>query len=100
MTHLRVENIDFEGRSVRVRGKFNKTRIAFLTPSASAALRAYIQYCESGYVFQEDRKQQHAGISATDGYWVARWVDYGQPVSLRKIQTTMDESWEDRFRVA
>jgi integrase-like protein len=67
MAHLRVENIDFEGRSVRVRGQFNKTRIAFLTPSASAALRAYIQDRKSGYVFQEDRRQQHAGISADDG---------------------------------
>jgi site-specific recombinase XerD len=78
MTHLRVENINFEDRSVRIRGKLNKTRIAFLTPSASAALRAYIQDRKSGYVFQEDRRQQHAGISATDGYWVARCVDYSR----------------------
>ena len=77
MTHLRVEDIDFEGRSVRVHGKFNKTRIAFLTPSASAALRAYIQDRESGYVFQEDRPQQNGAVSADDGYWIARWVDYG-----------------------
>jgi site-specific recombinase XerD len=86
MTHLRVENIDFEDRSVRVRGKFNKTRIAFLTPSASAALRAYIQDRKSGYVFQEDRRQQHAGISADDGYWVARWIDYGQKFPCGKYQ--------------
>jgi site-specific recombinase XerD len=77
MTHLRVEDIDFEGRSVRVHGKFNKTRIAFLTPSASTALRAYIQDRETGYVFQEDRPPQNGAVSADDGYWIARWVDYG-----------------------
>jgi site-specific recombinase XerD len=81
MTHLRVENIDFEGRTVRVHGKFNKTRIAFLTPSASVALRAYINNRKSGYVFQEDRKGQVAGIIACEGYWIARWVDYGRRFS-------------------
>jgi site-specific recombinase XerD len=77
MTHLRVEDIDFEARSVRVHGKFNKTRIAFLTPSASAALQAYIQDRKSGYVFQEDRPRQNGAVSAVDSYWIAHWVDYG-----------------------
>jgi site-specific recombinase XerD len=78
MTHLRVENVYFEDRTVRLHGKFNKTRIAFLTPSASAALRAYIRDRKAGYVFQEDRPPQNAAISATDGYWIANWVDYGR----------------------
>jgi site-specific recombinase XerD len=77
MTHLRVEDIDLEGRSVRVRGKFNKTRIAFLTPSASVALRAYIRDRKRGYVFQEDRPRQNGAVSAADGFWIARWTDYG-----------------------
>jgi site-specific recombinase XerD len=63
---------------VRVRGKFGKSRIAFLTPSASAALRAYVQDRKRGHAFQEDRAPQNAGLSATDGYWVANWVDYGK----------------------
>ena len=80
MARLRVENLDFEGRTVRVQGKFNKTRFAFLTPSASAALRDYIQDRKSGWVFQEDRPQQDASISACDGSWVASFVDYGKRV--------------------
>jgi site-specific recombinase XerD len=75
---LRVEDVDFENRSVRVLGKFGKTRVAFLTPSASGALRAYIQDRKNGNVFQEDRPTQSAALSATDGYWVARWIDYGK----------------------
>jgi len=75
---LRIEDVDFGSRSVRVHGKFGKARIAFLTPSASTALRAYIQDRKKGYVFQEDRAPQNASISATDGYWIAHWVDYGR----------------------
>ena len=75
---LKVEDIDFESHSVRVHGKFGKSRIAFLTPSASAALRAYLRDRKSGHVFQEDRSPQYASISGADGYWVARWVDYGK----------------------
>ena len=75
---LRVEDVDFQNRSVRIHGKFGKTRIAFLTPSAADALRVYVQNRKKGHVFQEDRPSQKAGISAIDGYWVARWVDYGK----------------------
>jgi site-specific recombinase XerD len=77
---LRVENIDLETRSVRIYGKFSKTRIAFLTPSALAALGAYIGDRKSGHVFQEDRSPQYASISSSDGFWIARWVDYGKRV--------------------
>ena len=77
-TRLKLENVDFESRSVRVHGKFGKTRRAFLTPSASAALRAYVGDRTSGLVFQDDRPPQSAGLSAVDGFWVARWVDYGK----------------------
>jgi integrase/recombinase XerC len=75
---LKVEDVDFESRSIRVHGKFGKTRIAFLTPSASAALRAYVQDRKKGYIFQEDRPPQNASISLIDGCWVATWVDYGK----------------------
>ena len=77
-TRLKLEDVDFESRSVRVHGKFNKTRRAFLTPSASAALRAYVRDRRRGLVFQDDRPPQSAGLSAIDGFWIANWVDYGK----------------------
>jgi site-specific recombinase XerD len=80
MTHLRVEDIDLEGRSVRVRGKFNKTRIAFLTPSASVALRGYIEIASAVTSFKKtdpDRMEpfrqltdsgSHAGLTTAVGF--------------------------------
>jgi site-specific recombinase XerD len=106
---LRVEDIDFESRSVRVHGKFGKARIAFLTPSASAALRAYMRDRKRGYVFQEDRPRQNAGISASDGYWIANWVDYGKRipcgkfsqrrVNLGRVDCVSYQSASDKLRV-
>jgi len=77
-TRLKLEDVDFESRSVRVHGKFGKTRRAFLTPSASDALRAYVRDRKRGLVFQDDRPPQSAGLSAVEGFWVANWVDYGK----------------------
>ncbi len=106
---LKVEDINFESRSVRILGKFGKTRIAFLTPSASRTLRAYVLNRKRGYVFQEDIDLQKANISVNDGCWVARWVDYGKRfpsgrftkrrVNLGRIDCVSYQSANDKMRV-
>lgn len=107
---VRLQDLDFESSSVRLHGKFGKTRPAFLTPSASAALRAYVGDRKSGYVFQEDRPPQHSGISAVDGYWVATWVDYGKRspcgkfskriVNLGRIDSVSFRDAEEKLKTA
>ena len=79
-THLRVEDINFQNRTARVLGKFGKTRVVFLPRSTARALRAYLAGRTSGYVFQEDRPPQKAGLSIIERCWVATFVDYGRRV--------------------
>lgn len=80
-THLRIEQIDFQGKTARVIGKLGKERIVLLTPSAVQALKAYIGQRQKGLVFQSDIPIQTGSLVPVHGYWHAHWVDYGGPSS-------------------
>lgn len=78
-SHLRIENIDFRGKTARVSGKFGKVRIVLLTPSAIDAVQSYIGDRQKGLVFQNENPIQKASLTQGQGYWRASWVDYGRP---------------------
>jgi site-specific recombinase XerD len=74
--NLRVQDIDFGNRHARVTGKYGKTRVVLLTPSAAEALRDYVGERTIGFVFQQDYPLQTGSISNSHGAWMARWTEY------------------------
>ncbi len=78
-SHLKVEDLDFTGKTARVKGKFDKNRIILLTESAVVALRAYIGNRTEGLVFLQEPREQEGFLSATGGNWYGHWRDYAKP---------------------
>lgn len=81
--NLRIDDIDFRSRTVRVRGK-SGIRIVPFGRRAESALRAYIQRRETGLVFQPDYPVQKGALYNNRGYWVATWRDYSEQNSAQK----------------
>jgi site-specific recombinase XerD len=73
--HLRIEDIDFAARTVRVLGK-KGVRVVPLGRRACRAIRDYICKRQTGYVFQTDYPIQKGGLYTNGGYWHAEWKDY------------------------
>lgn len=72
VANMRREDVNWQGQSIRVIGKGNKERIAYLNEKAVFHLRKYLEECEYGeneceYVFSTDvrpfRKLSNAGIA-------------------------------------
>lgn len=78
VTHLKVEDIDFEGRTARVTGKGSKVRVVLLTEDAIRAVIAYLDGRVSGYIFREDRPTPRGCLVSGTGYWIGIWQPYGK----------------------
>jgi site-specific recombinase XerD len=74
---LKAEDIDFDTRSARVRGKFGKVRLVLFTRTAAEVLSAYLAGRKKGYVFQQDRPPQKGCVFVQNGAWKSRWRQYG-----------------------
>jgi site-specific recombinase XerD len=75
---MRIENIDFEHRRIRVTGKTG-TRILMFTRTAGRALRTYIGRRESGFVFIEQKPlQKIRPVRCPRGGWYCRWKVYDE----------------------
>lgn len=73
---MRIENIDFDVRRIRVLGKVG-TRYLMFTPSAGRALRTYIKNRKAGYVFVEQRPPQRIKPQRRpNGQWNCHWKVY------------------------
>jgi len=104
-SHLRIENIDFHGKTARVKGKFGKVRMVLLTRSAIDALQSYVGIRQQGLVFQSENPIQKASFTQDGRYWRASWVDYGGPgpryrctrKSLGRIDRVTPEEARERF---
>jgi site-specific recombinase XerD len=84
MRSLRIENVDFSARTVRLTGKTG-TRIVPLGRYAQRALRDYILRRKVGFVFQTDTPIQKGTVFAKNGrYWTAVWRDYNDRNSRQK----------------
>ena len=72
---VRIEDIDFHARTVRVNGKTGP-RVVPLIGSASRAVRHYIRSRKSGFVFQQSWPVQCGAVYKHGRYWRAIWRDY------------------------
>jgi integrase/recombinase XerD len=70
---LKIEELDLDTKSARIRGKFGKVRTVLLTQSAVKAVRRYIAVRKHGFVFQEDLPVQRGCLTAHDGQWKSHW---------------------------
>jgi site-specific recombinase XerD len=75
---LRVEDLDLDGHRARVVGKYGKAREVLISISAVAALRAYLNGRQTGFVFQEEPGSQKGFVATSGRFWVGTWTDYGQ----------------------
>jgi integrase/recombinase XerC len=77
ITSMRVEDIDFVARKIRVVGKKNRTRFVLFGRPAAKALREYLRRRQSGYVFLDGRPEQKGNLSHFPGRgWCATWRQY------------------------
>lgn len=75
---IKVEDIDFPERSIRVNGKTGE-RIVFFGSKADKLLRRYIQDRKNGPLFQEATPRQHGCVGLNGSGWVGYWKDYSDP---------------------
>lgn len=74
----RIENIDWDGRTIKVLGKGNKERIAPFCERAAKTIKAYLRTFphiqDSGPLFRPELQKQAGGIQLQRGrHWVASW---------------------------
>jgi site-specific recombinase XerD len=74
----RLENIDWDGRTVKVLGKGNKERLAPLSVKVVKTLRAYLRASphieETGFLFRQYLPMQQGGVSRDRwGVWRGYW---------------------------
>jgi site-specific recombinase XerD len=75
---MRVQDIDFHERRIRVRGK-SGTRFVMFTGPVSRALQNYLAGRKAGYVFIEARPLQNlCPKHAPSGGWRCRWKKYDE----------------------
>jgi integrase/recombinase XerD len=85
--HLKIEDLDFETRTARVRGKLNKVRTVMFTTTASDALRTYLAGRQKGYVFLQDRPVPRGCLHKRDGQWKLAFGVYSRPNGPRRHKT-------------
>ncbi len=80
---IRLEAVDFEGRSIRVIGKGNKECLLIFGSRAARAMKAYLNGRECGFLFQSDGIPLQKGrvVLVTNKrrrrkYWLGLWQEY------------------------
>jgi integrase/recombinase XerC len=83
LSSIRLENIDFQGRSIRVLGKGNKEGMVYFGRPAARAIRKHLRGRTTGFLFQNNGilPQQGTVVLCGDGqhrskYWSGRWFEY------------------------
>ncbi len=75
---MRVEDIDFQARRIRVKGK-SGTRFVMFTGPVGKVLRRYLAGRKAGYVFIETKPLQSLRPAhAPSGGWKCRWKNYDE----------------------
>jgi len=77
--HLKIEDLDLDARSARVRGKLGKVRTVMFTKTSADALRGYIDGRRKGYVFVQDRPIQRGCLFLETRKWKVKWRPYRRP---------------------
>jgi site-specific recombinase XerD len=82
---LRVADVDFATRRIRVRGK-RKERIVYFGSPAAEALRCYLHGRKDGYLFQIEYVKQHGNVHATHTTWVGSYSVYPSGKRIKQIK--------------
>lgn len=77
LAHIRIEDVDWRRRTIRVFGK-NGERTVFFGKSAATAVKRYVAQRRSGPLFIPTYRQQHGCVHWNSVGWVAVWRDYSQ----------------------
>jgi integrase/recombinase XerC len=75
ISRIRIEDVDFKRRTVRVRAK-RKERIAYFGVPAKKAVRDYLGTRKTGYLFQDIIAEQHGYITHNHVVWTGCWRDF------------------------
>jgi integrase/recombinase XerD len=78
LVRIRVEDLDFEKRSVRVTGKGNG-RTVFFGRKAASAVRRYLGDRTSGPLFLSEYLRQIGCVRWDGRAWIAFFIDHGDP---------------------
>lgn len=81
---IRIEDIDFKRRQIRVIGK-QKQRLVFFGRSAEVAVRRYIGQRKTGWLFQGLRHQQRGFLWASKRGWIGCWAAFDQSGRRRRV---------------
>jgi site-specific recombinase XerD len=73
---IRLEDIDFAARTIRVHGK-GRTRIVLFGPAAEKAIRGYVKGRGQGFLFTCDLPDQWGTVLRRGNAWIGKWMDYG-----------------------
>ncbi len=100
LLNIRLTDIDFAKRTIRIRGKGEERRVLFGT-AAKRAMVAYLRGRGIGYLFESQHLVQKGCVSWNGTSWAGYWLDYsaetGQPrrrcVFLGPRQMTHARAW-------
>jgi len=100
---IRVEDVDFSRRTIRVSGK-GKERTVFFGPRAKRLVKAHLRGRKKGPLFQPVEPNQIGCVHQSGDIWTAHWKDYSRgTVHAYKTSTYLGrnlnrrQAWE-RFR--
>jgi site-specific recombinase XerD len=97
---IRLIDIDFTRRTIRIRGKGHERRVLFGT-SAKRAMLTYLRGRTTGFLFESQPQIQEGCVSWNGTCWAGYWLDYtggtGQPLNRCKAlgprQMTYAQAW-------
>lgn len=96
---IRLEDIDFKRRQIRVIGK-QKQRLVLFGKSAEVALRRYVGQRKTGWLFQGLRRQQRGFLWASNRGWVGCWAVFDQSGRRRRVARFLGRYAECNRRTA
>ncbi len=85
VSEIRLENIDFTARTIRVFGK-GRARIVLFGKKAEEAIRAYVGESRQGYLFTSDYPAQWGTVIRRENSWIGKWMDYGSEDGKPKVK--------------
>ena len=83
--NLRLEDIDLDRRTARVRGKRKERTVYFGSP-AEKALRRYLGNRKDGYLFKIEYRQQLGHVHATTRTWTGQYSTYENGKRVQHFQ--------------
>jgi site-specific recombinase XerD len=72
---MKIEDVSWAERTVRVIGKGDKERLVPLTSSAAKTLEKYVETRCLGPVFLIKKRVQNGGVSLQRGFWIGSWCE-------------------------